>query len=75
MGLKKNGIFVALVNNEEFVGIRSQTWRNGEAGKIYKSWDKIISTFLKNGNEDITMLNYFWTKEDYSAALKSAGFN
>jgi SAM-dependent methyltransferase len=73
--LKKDGIFVALVNNEDFVGKRSQTWRNGEAGKVYNSGDEIISTFFKDGSEDIAVHNYFWTKEDYCTALRNAGFN
>ena len=72
--LKPGGIFVALVNNDDFIGEKSQTWQNGIKSKKYSSGDKIISSFFCEDNKRIDFQNYFWTDDDYSSAFRSSGF-
>nr|QNO54311.1 hypothetical protein MAAFGJEL_00003 [Methanosarcinales archaeon ANME-1 ERB7] len=51
--MKPMGLFVMLMNNEEYIGKRTSTYQNGEPGKTYNPCDEIIVTYFKNGNESI----------------------
>jgi|GEM_PF-1531133 len=71
--LKPGGIFISVVNNEEFVGRKSRTWINGEPGRQYKSGEIIVSTIF-NEEKELRIEDYFWTGEDYCAVYREAGF-
>ncbi len=51
--MKPMGLFVMLMNNEEYIGTRTSTYQNGEPGKTYNPCDEIIVSYFKNGNESI----------------------
>ena len=72
--MKPRGLFVMLVNNEEYIGKRTSTYQNGEPGKTDNPGDEIIVTYFKNENESIEFKDYYWSTETYCSVMERAGF-
>jgi ubiquinone/menaquinone biosynthesis C-methylase UbiE len=68
--MKPRGLFVMLMNNEEYIGKRTSTYQNSEPGKTYNPRDEIIVTYFENGNESIeTCIKSFRKPIRFSSAI------
>jgi len=72
--LKPGGLFVMLVNNEEYVGKRTSTYQNGQPDKTYRPGDDILVTYFRNGEQRIQFKDYFWPTKTCSSVMGKAGF-
>ena len=72
--LRTKGVFVILVNNEEYIGKRTSTYQNGKLGKIYNPGDGIMVTYFRNENESVEFKDYYWSTKTYCSLIKRAGF-
>ena len=75
--LKEGGKFVALNNNPRSplqpwakYGILVETVKDTSL----REGDEIKIIFLKDGQEDVSFVNYYWSEQTYREALSQAGF-
>ncbi|GKX29159.1 methyltransferase UbiE [Vallitalea longa] len=72
--LKPNGKLLILDSNPNAIGIDFTTFRNGDLGVCYEN-GSCKKQYLKiNGEQNLILNDYYWTRELYEDILCNAGF-
>lgn len=72
--LKPQGQLIVLDSNPNATGISFTTFTNGERGLRYRSGDKKKQFLKVEGQPDLILHDWYWSKQDYIEWMSMTGF-
>lgn len=72
--LKPNSKLLILDSNPNAIGLDFITFRNGDAGIFYENGSQKKQYLKIDGENDLILNDYYWTREFYKEILYNAGF-